>query len=251
MNSRQRRVRSIELSLTPREVVFVWLRNAMQAGTFEEGARHLPLRGAVANAVVRNVRESMKGEPEPLVERAILQASREADLLYLVVMNANMAVLAAWTERRREHVFLLGYLSAEINGRPTKYRVEQPLRLSVLAFLKSVILLDASISQLITERLSSQPVLFRDSAAKLAEQLEMATTLAIWFNMLAVAVDATEIDLEKLRNSLQSEVDRTISNWMNQACLEMLIPLGEMEETRSKIDQGFLLCESKSAIERK
>jgi hypothetical protein len=37
MNSRQQRVRSIELTLTPQEVVLLWLRNALQAGTFEEG----------------------------------------------------------------------------------------------------------------------------------------------------------------------------------------------------------------------
>jgi hypothetical protein len=41
MKSRQRRVRAIELCLTPPQVVVVWLRNA-PAGTLEEGARHSP-----------------------------------------------------------------------------------------------------------------------------------------------------------------------------------------------------------------
>jgi hypothetical protein len=54
MKSRPRRLRSIELSLTPQQVVVVWLRDATQAGTFEEGARHSPpYRSAVANAVLR------------------------------------------------------------------------------------------------------------------------------------------------------------------------------------------------------
>jgi hypothetical protein len=83
MNSDQRRVKAIELTLTPEQVVFVWLRNAVQAGTFEEGARHSPpYRGMVADAVYETVRNSMKGHPELLIERAILQARREADLLY-------------------------------------------------------------------------------------------------------------------------------------------------------------------------
>ena len=52
MNSRQRRLRAIELTLTPQQVVLVWLRNALQAGTLEEGARHPPPhRIAVAHAV--------------------------------------------------------------------------------------------------------------------------------------------------------------------------------------------------------
>jgi hypothetical protein len=93
MKSRQRRLKAIELTLTPKQVV-VWLRNALQAGTFEEGARRTPPpREAVANAVRSAVRNSMKGQPDLLVERAVLQARREADLLYNLVVGANVAVI--------------------------------------------------------------------------------------------------------------------------------------------------------------
>jgi hypothetical protein len=37
VKSRQRRVRTIELSLTPRQIVMLWLKNALQAGGLEEG----------------------------------------------------------------------------------------------------------------------------------------------------------------------------------------------------------------------
>ena len=91
----------------------VWLRNALQAGTSEDAARGTPSpRGAVANAVYHTVRNSMKGQPEQLVERAILQARQEADLLYQFVVNANMAVLESRAQGEREYIFLLGYLSA-------------------------------------------------------------------------------------------------------------------------------------------
>jgi hypothetical protein len=246
MNDRERRVHSIELTLTPREVVLVWLRDAMQAGTIEAGARHSPpYRGAIANKVLHIVQTSMKGQPESLIEQAILQARREADLLYLLIVNANIAALEGWPRRRREYVFLLGYLTAEMNEKTTKNRV-QTLRLAVLEFLKSVIMLDASIAQLVTERLSGQPVLFPDSAAKLAEQLQMATDLSTWFNMLAVAVGAAEIDLEELRNSLQSEIDRTVSIWVNQGRVGMLSLFGTVQEVHAAMDQVFLLCEPKS-----
>ena len=102
MKNRQRRVRAIGLSLTPQQVVMVWLRDAAHAGTFEEGARHLPpYRSAVANTVLRTVRNSMKGQAEQLIERAVLQARREADLLYNLVVNANTAVLEGRVERER------------------------------------------------------------------------------------------------------------------------------------------------------
>ena len=55
--TRRRRVRAIELTLTPQQIVLVWLRNALQAGSFEDGARQTPTpREAVANAVFSAVR---------------------------------------------------------------------------------------------------------------------------------------------------------------------------------------------------
>jgi hypothetical protein len=111
----------------------------------------------------------MKGQPEPLVERAIRQAQREADLLYLLIVYTNIAVLEDREQRRREYVFLLGYLIAEMNGKTTKKRV-QILRLVVLAFLKSVIILDAAIAQVRSEHLDGQSILFRDCEVKLKEQ---------------------------------------------------------------------------------
>jgi len=187
----------------------------------------------------------MKGQPDPLVERAIRQAQREADLLYRLVIKANIAVLEGWEQRRREYVFLLGYLSAEMNEKATKKRV-QTLRLMLLVFLGTVIMLDAAIAQLVTEHLSSQAVLFRDSSAKLAEQLQMATNLSKWFNMLAVETGAAEINPEELRNSLQSAIDQSVLIWVNHARMEMLCSFGTTEETHAAMDQAFLLCESKS-----
>jgi len=53
----------------------------------------------------------------------------------------------------------------------------EALRLAVLIFLQDVIILDGAIAQIAAERLSGQLLLFRDTAIKLAEQLQMATDL--------------------------------------------------------------------------
>jgi len=218
----------------------------LQAGTFEEGARHEPpYRGAVANAVYNTVRNSMKGQPESLVERAIIQAQRQTDLLYLLVVKANVEVIGGKEQRGREYLFLLGYLSAEMNGRITKERVEN-LRRAALIFIEPVIVLDAAIAQLVAQRLTGQPVLFRDSAVMLAEQLQMANHLSGWFNKLAVEVGVAEINLEELRNSLQSETQQRLSIWVNLARVEMLIIFGKTEETQAALDQCFRLCGPKS-----
>jgi hypothetical protein len=82
----------------------------------------------------------MKGQPELLVERAVLQARRDADLLYNLVVRANGEVIENREQRERGCIFLLGYLSADMNGKVTKDRVEA-LRSAVLLFLESVIIL--------------------------------------------------------------------------------------------------------------
>jgi hypothetical protein len=193
----------------------------------------------VANAV----RNSMKGEEPSFVDSAILQARREADTLYLLAVKSNTEVLEDRLQREREYVFLLGYLSAEINGKATKNRV-QTLRMALLEFLKSVIILDAAIAQLVAKRFTGQPVLFRDCSVKLEEQVQMAERLSEYFNPLARSAGAVEINLEEIRESLQSEIDCQISIWIELSRLATLSAFGNVREIHAAMDQVSLLCES-------
>jgi len=52
-------------------------------------------------------------------------------------------------------------------------------------------------------------MLFRDCEVHLQEQLQIADTLSKHFNPLADALDIAKIDVEELRNSLQSEADHS------------------------------------------
>jgi hypothetical protein len=217
----------------------------LEAVTSGKGeARHLPpYRGAVANTVFRTVTKSMKGQPEELIERAVLQARREADLLYNLVVNANTAVLERRVEREREYIILLGYLSAELHGNLTKHRVEI-LRLVVLMFIKPVIGLDVAIAQLVAERMNGQPVQFHDSSVQLEEQLQMAQELSDHFNLLTRAVGDAELNLESLRDSLQSIIDRQISIWVHLARAQSLSLFGTEKEVHAALEQGLLLIKS-------
>jgi hypothetical protein len=162
-----------------------------------------------------------------------------------LVINANVEVIKSRVQGEREYIFLLALLSAERRGKTTEQSIEL-LRQAFLMFIETVIILDAAIAQVAGERLSGQPLLFRGTAIKLAEQLQMATDLSTWFNELAVEVGAAEINLEELRNSLQSETDRTISTWVILARVEMLSLFGKTEELHAAMAEGFLLFKSKS-----
>jgi hypothetical protein len=187
----------------------------------------------------------MRGQEASLVERAILQARKEADLVYNLAIHVNVKAFENREQREREYLFLLGYLSAEMHGKATKDRI-QALRLAVLKFLESVIILDAAIAQLVAERLNGQPVLFRDCSVKLAEQVQMAERASEYFNFMARSEETAEIDLAELRESLQPEIDRQISIWVTLARLEMLSAFGSLEDVHAAMQRLFLLCERKS-----
>lgn len=69
----------------------------------------------------------------------------------------------------------------------------------------------------------------------------MATNLLTWFNMLAVAVGAAEVNLEELRNSLQSEIDEKSSTWLDLGRMQMLHLFGNTEELHAAMNQCFRL----------
>ena len=240
MKSRPQRLRAIELTLTPQQVVMLWLGNALQAGTFEEGARRTPPpREAVANAVRIAVRNGTKGQPDLLVERAVLQARLEADSLYNLIVTANVAVLENEQQRGREYVLLLRYLSAEMRAGLTEERV-MVLRLAFLLFIETVIILDGAVGRIAAERFNGQPVLFRDTAIKLTEQLKMASDLSNWFNEAAVRVGTAQIYLETLRDTLQSEIDRRISIGVHLAHTEALSLFGTEKEIHNAMERSLL-----------
>jgi hypothetical protein len=92
--------------------------------------------------------------------------------------------------------------------------------------------------------LKDHPILFRDSEQKLAEQLEMATQLSTWFNQTMVRAGFTEIDMEQLRQKLQSEVARKTAIWVSLARAEMLELFGTTEEQTTAFDRHFRLLKS-------
>jgi hypothetical protein len=243
MSNHKRRVRAIELNLTPKQIVILWLRNARQVGNFLE-ARLNPKspREMIATHVSEAVRESMKGQSESLAQRAVLQARKEADSLYNLIVTINAAVFETRDQHERERIFLAGYLSAVINGKRTKDRI-QYLRSAVLMCIEPVIILDAAINQVVAERLSGQPALFRDSEVVVAETLQIATDFSKWFNALADYVGATPINLEDFRSNLQAEIDRRIAIWVNCASLTSIASMGKPEEINSALTRHFLLID--------
>jgi hypothetical protein len=92
--------------------------------------------------------------------------------------------------------------------------------------------------------LSGQLLLFRDTAIKLAEQLQMAADSSTRFNELAAEVGAAEIDVEEVRNSLRSETDRQISGWIHVGRIATLSTFGMTEEMHAAMDKCLIFFRS-------
>jgi hypothetical protein len=128
-------------------------------------------------------------------------------LLYNLVVNANSEVMANGAHREREYVLLLGFLSAEMRAGLMKHKVEI-LRLLFLNFIETVIVLDAAIAQIGSERLGGQPVLFARRRSIWQSNCKWRVIYQNGSTRRRSALASPQIELEKLRDSLQSEIDR-------------------------------------------
>jgi hypothetical protein len=150
------------------------------------------------------------------------------------------------SQRNREYLFLLALLNAEMRAGLTKESAEI-LRVVFLMFIESVVILDATMAQVALENLSGQPVLFRDIALKLAEQVQMATDLSTRFNETTVTVCSEPINLEKLRESLHSEIDHQAISWVHLARMEALSLFGSLGEFHAALGEGLRVLISNPA----
>lgn len=234
MDSRQRRLKKIELSLTPKQIVLVWLRNAQQAGSLEDAtSSERPHRETVANRVCHAVRDSMKGQSEDLVERAILQARKEADFLYLLIVQTNIEVLESAMHQYREYWFVKTSLTL-LDPLITKEEMEK-LRWVVLSFAMPVVVLETAIERIVAEHFQGQPLLFGDCDDQLKQQLKNAEELISEFNKLAAAFGAEQMTFEQVRELHMPLADRRIESLVISARFQMLQLFGAEGECQSAV----------------
>ena len=210
---KHRRLKTIELSLTPQQVVLLWMSKVLK-GKYEDAARQSPpARSAIANSILHTVTSSLKGQPEEVIEQAVLQARQEADLLYLLVVHVNAAVQQGFMQRGREYLFLFGYPAALLGDRAA-FDLEPLFRELTLMFVEDILCLDEAVSQLSIEKFNGQCVLFSDSAEKLKEQQGLAEKTLEHFNLVAQHLQVPELRMETIRTEIRLHADRQVDSWV-------------------------------------
>jgi hypothetical protein len=239
MSNHRQRLKEIEVSLTPREVLFLWMRKVLP-GTFEDAVFHFqPVwpRAAVANSIAGIVKKSLEGQPETLVEQAIHQARREADWLYMIVVDANTYVQEEFLQRTREKLFLLCYLQTTLHCRQLSTVPEEPIRSVTLEFVESILLLEGSVLRTSTEHFAGQPILFSDSATRLKKQLDMVDEVLEIFNSIAGRACFRPLNKKEISDRLVPEVEQQVERWSIVARGAMLGTLGDWSEFKANSDR--------------
>jgi hypothetical protein len=236
VNNHQKRLKEIEVSLTPYQLVLLWMETATK-GTFVGGAVQFPgPRSRIANSVAGIVRNELKAQPEDMIERAILQARQEADFLYMIVVEVNADALRQFCARSREYKFLLGYLHALIHSSVLSDS-EMRLRKFTLSFVEQIFLLDGAISEIRSQRFGGRFRLFSDCAAMLKEQLEMATEVLEVFNIIAGGLHVPVLTKEQICEALREEMQQRVSLWEIEARAVTLDDFGTEAEFRDSLAQ--------------
>jgi hypothetical protein len=265
MDKRRRRLTKIEVNLTPEQIVLLWMKKSLSRPLDDAALQCPPPREAIAKSVVRVVREALKGEPTTVVERAILQARREADWLYMIVVQINYRVKTQLDSSQRECAFLAGWLYTALQcssfslcsdgiletvgvlhralSIPEELlqtmRSDLPtiswesLQKTTLAFLQSILLLEATLSRISAERFGGHPILFSDSMEKLNKQLALVDEVLGYYNLLAREAHFAELTRDSISDSLGPLVDRKMSDIVLVAKAEMLAQQGEKVELRA------------------
>jgi hypothetical protein len=173
VNNIGKRIKVIEVSLTPKQIVLLWLEQVLK-GKFVQVADQCAFpRLAVGDSVASNLRMALQRQDDDVIERAILQARREADVLYNLAIEINAEVVVQFDAHKREYKYLLGYFDLLSRCALWAHCEEDVCRVTRL-FVDDVFRLHAAISQVGRQSFDRQDILFSDCAEKLNRQLEMA-----------------------------------------------------------------------------
>ena len=237
MRTHHRRLKTIELTLTPEQIVLLWLGRARAAGGFCDIWRSSPEpRSFVANAVSKAISERMRQFPEPLVRRAILEGRQKADILYMLVVEVNMAILGSEQPTCRAFGLLASYMLAVAQTPQNADRLKE-LRFALVTVIEEVLVLEDAIARATAEHFNNQEVLFRDASNVLGKLLENAKIFARYFNTLIHQTSIANIDLEVLRMATQSRVLALGTQWVKIARLAMLIDFDSGESWRIVMEE--------------
>jgi hypothetical protein len=223
VKNQRKRLRTIELELTPEQIVFLWINNVLREGSYYDVWRCVPEpRTYIANAVSEAVSKSMRGSANTLVEQAIREARMKADFVYLLFLQPNTYIYNSVAPMRVS----LGLLASGIRILLSQEKQDAGHLTNFGWYLRFMIEealeFEEAVNRVRTEYFDGQNILFRETTNALEYRLYFLNQFVKSFNLLAHQACVDEIDIVKLQDSIQSAQSVLASDWVNIARLEML-----------------------------
>jgi hypothetical protein len=228
----------VETSLTPKQAVLLWLKEAQQfdSGEFLEksfkGPMHEAPRVRIPEMAEQAVRDSLskKGMKPELISKAALEAWKQADFMFVLVHRLNEEIML---DARQSTPYLklllveLGWMEYkhEEHGIFTAWGGWRALLLDTLA---PMLLLRTTIEAISEQYYDNHSVLFPDQETRLNRGIGFAEMLAKGYNNLEGALPSwSEIDLAALQSSIEAEVPAEVAKQVIHAQAKTLRDLGE------------------------
>jgi len=267
MTTSKRRLKKIEISLTPKEAVLLWLKNATTqaedwttyiADRFSRGEK--PPRDEIADQIEGAIHQAMKGEKADQVDQAIRQAVREGDFLFMLFFRVNIEVMA----ESKANMLQVSLLAEQIQGIFERDSFSDEKRISdqtrvadwrarALSYTGEIYCTQATIEVLERRYFDGASILVPDVADELQHQLEMLRQIiSVYNDTIQVRLDRYQdqeslaaekpeadderpsslrsgfwIDLDEVRRIVQPHIHKKVQGIAAGAEIESLAGIGE------------------------
>lgn len=172
---------------------------------------------------------------DALQQRAVLEAWKRADVLYMLAVRLNTAIETEEPTIRNVEL-LAGYIRAVAYGPPDGDRLKE-LRPLLVAIIEDVVVIEKAIAQTTLEHFGGQEVLFKDSSRVLKHQIKTIQEFASLFNDLSHQVSVPEIDIKCVSRAIGPDVAWQVSAWMRLARLETFLAFNQGDGWRCMLEQ--------------
>jgi hypothetical protein len=235
MSNHHLRLRTIEVALTPEQIVLLWLERVLGRRFMEADLCSSEPRAHIADQVSQAISAATKEMDRTVAQQANREAQQRADSLYLLVITINVAVLDCCQEARARSVIMFGYLRTMLQvPKSERLDVLPGLRSSLLLGFENLLIIEDAITRISREDFDGHNLLFKDAKARFEEQHRTFGLLYQGFNLLAVEHKELPINLDDYKGALEEDVVHLVDHWRELARLGMLDRFGERGTFRTE-----------------
>ncbi|MBU0717194.1 MAG: hypothetical protein ABII12_12145 [Planctomycetota bacterium] len=239
------RLSDVEAALTPKQAAILEVAKGVEQ--FDDCVQYVQAhtdpathpRNRLAERVAQSVEaacKAKKASPEHTA-RAIRTALLDADSRFMLAAHCNIAIQEDSVSNARQSRLLaveVAYILRTIHDEASAQRIAD-WQEETMAHLGELYSIEKAIERIRERYFDGRPILFRGTAADLRGQIDMMEQTIGFYNAAFNATPASDclvVDVEVVRRDAETRVDEKISQLTDQAKIDALWALGEVQAAR-------------------